>query len=573
MSQAEEPRGSAERAEPASSGGIGLRVKTVRVADTALPSTPLEPVIPEPGDDARVGIRIGNLRLINRIGTGGMGDVYRARHEALRTWFAVKVLHPRFSEDRDTVERFRREAVACSRLRNEHVVFVTDFGFDADIGIYIVMELLEGLTLKDALRRSGPMGVGRLARVGMQLCTAMAAAHRHGIFHRDLKPENIMLLSDRPDFVKVLDFGIAFMKDREVSGEQLRQGEILGTPQYMAPEQVINKAEYIGPHTDIYAMGLIFYAMLTGRPPFTGGDEVSVLTRQVNEPAPRLGATLPELAGTRLEGLIAQMLAKGIKDRPQSAHEVAQSLEDALLELQVKGVEGAVYVPPDAVNQDDTPTLDTAGGGRVTRNSHTIRMTQVLRQIRTVNPQSPVGVLLNALPDLEGLRGEAMLLALWGVLQPELMEAEPGSDELEVLAVQVAILVHAVLASHDGDEVSSTQHRVFRAISAYIGLLPPATRQVLLKGLRPLSAHPHFPASLLADEYTGNWDALKGLMTKEIHLTWPGGGAPRPQVADAELAAMSLVEKLQQDVSLRVLGSVLKHELRFGRRREPEKEE
>ena len=503
--------------------------------------------------DPQLGRQLGNLRLVERIGSGGMGDVYKAEHQALKSFFAVKVLHPRFSQDPDTVERFRREALACAKLRNEHVVFVTDFGFDPAVGIFIAMEHLDGFNLKQILRARGPFSVGRMVRVGVQVCEALAAAHRVGITHRDIKPENIMLLSEpgRRDFVKVLDFGIAFMKDRDWTRDPAQDGVVLGTPAFMAPEQVVNQPELIGPHTDIYGMGLVFYTMLAGAPPFGGKDELAVLTRQVNEPAPLIGQVLPVLSGTKLETLLASMLMKAIAARPRSAGEVALGLEQAVAELEERGVDGARYnLPREQADEPDDTTLIT---GKVS-NTSALRTTRLLRRIEALRPDSTAAALLSAMRDLDGVRGEALALALWGVLQADLLEAEPNGDALRVAADQTALLLQAVLEGGEGGELNEVQKRVFRAVNAGIGLLAPAQRVGLEASLRPLAAHANFPMELLSADYAGQWKGVSGLRARSDRA-----GAAR----DEDLSRMSLMEKLRQDVSLKVLGSVLSHEIKL----------
>lgn len=513
------------------------------------PPPPEPPKVASIVVDPQLGRRIGPLRICERIGSGGMGDVYKAEHEALKSFFAVKVLHPRFSRDPDTVERFRREALACAKLRNEHVVFVTDFGFDPEVGIYIAMEHLDGANLKQILRSRGPFTVGRMARVGAQICSALSAAHRVGITHRDIKPENIMLLSEpgRRDAVKVLDFGIAFMKDWDWTRDQPRDGVILGTPAFMAPEQVVNQPELIGPHTDIYGMGLVFYTMLSGTPPFRGKDELEVLTRQVNEPAPLIGSLLPVLSGTKMEALLARMLEKAIAARPRSADEVAAALEIAVAELAERGVEGARHQPTgEPVEDRDSTTLVT---GKVS-STGALRTTRLLRRIEALRPDSTAAALLSAMRDLEGVRGEALALALWGVLSADLMDAE--GDGLRVAADQTALMLQALLEGGSATELSEAQKRVFRAVGAGMSLLGPSKRSALEASLRPLAAHANFPMEILNPNYGGRWEGVNP----------PKRRREQAALSDEDLSRMSLMEKLRQDVSIRVLGSVLSHPIK-----------
>jgi len=511
---------------------------------------PLVELVDERGPDPRLGRMIGNMRLVEKIGAGGMGAVYRAEHRILKTHYAVKLLHPRFSEDADTVARFRQEAVACSRLRQENIVFVTDFGFDSELGIYIVMEFVKGATLRKLLWRGGQQTVGQLGRVGGQLCAGLAAAHRLGIVHRDLKPENLLILDDpsRLDFLKILDFGIAFSRDRERN--LTREGVVLGTPAYMAPEQILNQSALIGAHTDTYAAGLVFYRALVGRSAFGGGSEFEILTRQVNEPAPPISEHAPALAGTRLEALVARMLEKAIDARPRDLLEVKAQLEDAVRELQIAGVEGAHYAPLTAGADAPAPEAGAAGP------KSTLPMTQVIAQIREVSPGSEAAALLSALPVLGGLRGETLALALWGVVQQDLWTREPESEAFQVACDQAALLVQSALEGTD-----AARERILGAVGKVMTLLAPQQRSAVLKSLRPLSTHPRFPDDFLQAEHTGSWASLKAVMTREIHLPWKRD-APALEGAVAPAGGdLSLTQKLQQDVSLKSLGSVLSHEI------------
>jgi hypothetical protein len=528
------------------------------------PDSPESDVVPVE-EDRRIGRTLGNLEVVDRIGIGGMGAVYRALHRVLETPYAVKVLHPRFSEDPDAVERFRSEAVAASRLRHPNVVFVTDFGFDDEVGLYIVMEHLEGVTLKQLIRRKGALTVGRMARIADQLCSGMAAAHRLEIVHRDLKPENVIVLSDvaRRDHVKVLDFGIARLRDQAEEEET----EVLGTPQYMAPEQIAGSAAAGKPTVDIYALGMVFYAMLTGEPAFDGPDHVRILEAQLRDTPAPVSRANPALAGSELEALIMEMLAKQPEKRPQRLEDVQERLAAAVAALVEEGVAGSSYVPPtepeDLTKSDATAVWTGAVSG-------TIRMTAVLKQIRAVDPKSAAAVLLDAMPSLETIRGEALCLALWGVIQQELLEHEPGTAAFELGSDQLVLLLQAVLESHDGSNASSAQKKVFRAVRSTLPIFDDARRDAILRALRPLSANPLFPADLTETQHAGSWHAFKKVMTTEIHMPWrrEKGEKPPPKPSKAapakeELARMSLMQKLKQDVSVASIGALLTHEIKL----------
>ena len=511
----------------------------------------------------RRGGSVGNLELGERLGVGAMGTVYKAIHKTLRTPFAVKVLHPQFSSDEAAVERFRLEAVACSRLRHENVVFVTDFGFEDGLGLFIAMEYLHGRSLGRLLRRDGSISLGRMARIGEQICSAMAAAHRLDVVHRDLKPDNIHVLegSGRQDFVKVLDFGIA--KIRDADGRDLTaDGHAVGTPRYMAPEQLMSR-DHIGPCTDIYALGCIFYAMLTGAPPFVQGSDFEILNCHVKEKPTPIEEHLPALKDTRMAALVGQMLRKNFDQRPASMDEVRERLQDAILELMAAGVPGAEYVPQTI---EEVSTVAT-GEFAAVLSSHPLRMTQVIERIRHAAPDSPSASLLAALPSVGALQGEVLCLALWGIIQQDLIDAELDSPVFEQTSDQLLLLMQAVLESHEGERPSQTQARVFRSLKSLLELLPKERRRLVARALRPLAGSALFPASLLPGENTGSWSSIKAVLGAEITL--PGLRRreldPEAEAAREEerrrLARLTLKDKLKQDLSVASLKAVLTHDI------------
>ena len=262
------------------------------------------------------------------IAQGGMGQVFRARHRELGRDFALKLMHQRFSSDPALAQRFRREALATSRIGHPNIVDVVDFGSTAEGQFYFTMELLAGDTLAHALRTGGPFTPQRVVAVARQLASALVAAHAAGVVHRDLKPENVMLLQ-RPgagEVVKVLDFGIARFQDPEGGDHRLTTGNaVLGTPQYMSPEQAAGLPA--DARADLYALGLICHELLTGRPTFTAETASLVMVKQISQPAPPLPREVP--AGLRR--LVAQLLEKKPDARPQTMAEVLAALESQAL--------------------------------------------------------------------------------------------------------------------------------------------------------------------------------------------------------------------------------------------------
>ncbi|HJL15435.1 MAG TPA: serine/threonine-protein kinase [Sandaracinaceae bacterium LLY-WYZ-13_1] len=285
--------------------------------------------VDEPPADPLVGrVLDGRYRIVERLGEGGMGLVYEATHDVLGKRLAIKVLRSDVVGDREAFARFEREAQAASAIGNEHIVDVRDFGRLEDGGSYVVMELIEGVNLLQELR-SAPLAWPRACRIGRQICEALGAAHERGIVHRDLKPENVLLTARRgePDFVKIVDFGIA--KVTHGAKQLTAAGRVVGTPEYMAPEQCAGRS--VDHRADVYAFGVLLYEMTTGVLPFYDDDLAKLVRMQMREkPVPpskaRPSADLP----LSFEAVILRCLAKDPDRRFGSMAEVAEALERAL---------------------------------------------------------------------------------------------------------------------------------------------------------------------------------------------------------------------------------------------------
>ena len=268
-------------------------------------------------DEAR-GTLAGRYQLEEVIGRGGMGTVYRATDKVLGRPVAVKVLPAALAEqDPANVPRFEREARAAAALNHRAVVAIYDSGADEDAR-FIVMELVPGRSLDQIVREEAPLAPTRAAGIAARVADALAAAHKAGIVHRDIKPANVMVADDGS--VKVLDFGIARAADHTA----LTQGaSVVGTASYMAPEQALGRAA--DERSDIYALGCVLYAMLTGAPPFTGEGAAAILNQHAHvEPSSAAAANRAIPPG--LDALVLQMLAKDPADRPQSAAAVRDLL-------------------------------------------------------------------------------------------------------------------------------------------------------------------------------------------------------------------------------------------------------
>jgi tRNA A-37 threonylcarbamoyl transferase component Bud32/tellurite resistance protein len=316
---------------------------------------------PAAAADPLVGTTLaGRYRISKRLGDGGMGSVYLAEHTILRKPVALKLLKPEFNADASLVERFFREARATAAIQHEHVVEIVDFGQTPEYAFF-VMEALSGCELTELIGRGRRLPWNRSKAIMLQVVSALAAAHEAGIVHRDMKPGNVFLIQrgDTPDYVKVLDFGIAKIND----GVQLTQaGMVFGTAAYMAPEQATG-GEVDG-RTDIYAVGCLLFEMLTGRLPFPGDNFMKVLSQHIREQAPRLREVVPDLdIPPGVEELVARMLAKFPSDRFASMVE----LEQALLAIpEHHGVGDAyAYGSPGVGQTAPTAMLDGMGAAQL----------------------------------------------------------------------------------------------------------------------------------------------------------------------------------------------------------------
>jgi len=273
---------------------------------------------------------LGSYRLLERLGEGGMGAVYRAVHRKLGRAVAIKVLQRDLTSDRGMINRFFHEARAANTIRHENVIEVYDFVEDGE-SVYFVMELLRGRDLHDTLHRNGPdsapLSPRRAVRVLEQVAAGLHATHLRGIVHRDLKPENIFLCHRNgvDDFVKIIDFGIAKMSRPD--GLSTVAGAVLGTPEYIAPEQA--RGIHVDGRADIYSLGCIAFEMLTLHQLFGGGTRTQVLTNQIRLQPPPLRHYAPELPPS-LESAVMRALAKDPEERPPTALAFAESLVGAL---------------------------------------------------------------------------------------------------------------------------------------------------------------------------------------------------------------------------------------------------
>jgi serine/threonine-protein kinase len=292
----------------------------------------------------------GRYKVLRRIGSGGMADVYCAEDTHLGRQVAIKVLHRRFAQDQEFVERFRREAKSAAGLNHPNVVGVFDRG-EHEGTYYIAMEYLEGRTLKDIVAAEAPLPQEQVIDLGIQILQAAGFAHRHGVIHRDFKPHNVIV--DEHGHAKVTDFGIA----RAGASEMTETGSIMGTAQYLSPEQAQGHA--VTATSDIYSIGVMLYELLAGRLPFDGDSAVAVALKHLSEAPAPISHWRPDVHPA-LEAVVMAALAKDPAQRWQSAEDLAAGLESARVQIE-SGANGgqdtadfaAIPIP---VGQETDPT-------------------------------------------------------------------------------------------------------------------------------------------------------------------------------------------------------------------------
>ena len=300
--------------------------------------------VTKPQDPMLGRVVAGRYRLEARAGEGGMGVVYRARHVLIDRVVALKLIRPDLRGETHLRAWMLREARAANRVDHAHIIDIHDIGETEEGELYLVMEYLVGVSLSSELAK-GPMPLSRAVDILEQMCAALARAHDLGVVHRDLKSDNILLSTrgGRKDFVKILDFGLAHLA---MDPRLAPKGAVFGTPEYMSPEQA--RGEEAGPPSDLYALGVLFFEMLTGQLPFRSNDRETLLEMQRTAAAPKPTSIKPDVLPTA-EGIVLKLLEKERRKRYQDAHhlhEELKSLQRALPSTPWEGGQGEAAPPP-----------------------------------------------------------------------------------------------------------------------------------------------------------------------------------------------------------------------------------
>ncbi len=320
----------AHGASPGDTPTLGPATDAPVLSDNPYDAAALFAPTPPPVRDISGTLLLDRYRLLKKLGEGGMGTVYLAEHVTIKKRCAIKLLNPEYAHKEELVQRFLQEARAASMIAHENVVEITDFGAAPNGSVFFVMEMLVGEDLSDTIKREAPMPWSRVAPIALQICRALGAAHSKGIVHRDMKPENCFRVDrhGNADFIKVLDFGIAKVTsdDPDGTGGRLTStGMIFGTPTYMSPEQA--QGQRVDLRSDIYALGVILYELLTGKVPFSADNFMGILTKHMfdDPPAPSVAAPNAGIS-PEVEAIVLKCLQKDRAFRFQTMEELGAAI-------------------------------------------------------------------------------------------------------------------------------------------------------------------------------------------------------------------------------------------------------
>lgn len=277
-------------------------------------------------DESLIGQTVGgHYEILSKVGSGGMSTVFEARHLLLDRLVAIKMILPQLVHDEHTAMRFQQEAKAAAELEHPNICSVKEFGVDEASGrAYIVMDLLEGITLQELIEKEGKTSSTRAVEIVSQICSALEFAHGKGVIHRDIKPSNIVLFEDKSgeEKAKLVDFGIAKLTREGGSGPDLtKTGEVFGTPKYMSPEQCLGKS--VDSRTDIYSVGCVLFEMLAGCPPFQGDSSLEIMMKHIND-------SPPQISRAEVEPWLKNIALKSLEKDPQYRYQNIAELQKDL---------------------------------------------------------------------------------------------------------------------------------------------------------------------------------------------------------------------------------------------------
>ncbi len=389
----------------------------------------------------------GRYRVLEVVGRGGMGVVYRVEHLRMGKVAAMKVLHRDLVGDAEVVQRFEREAAAISKLHHPHTVQVFDFG-TAGAALYLIMEYVRGLDLAHVISRDGPMPWARAAPLFVQICGALQEAHELGIVHRDLKPENVLITrtSSGRDYAKVLDFGLAKLDQRQVPSTETDKQQIVGTPYFMSPEQI--RGDDVDLRTDIYSLGALMFEVLTGEHLFAGTTTVGVLTKHLTAAPDAPSARAPNRdIDPRVDAICKKALAKDPSERWRTAAELGEAIEEAYADtVEATGpvARSSRRLLRPAISVPEEPT---------DRSDHRLRRADIDAFERGLKRQKVV-VMLGAALVVLGAAG-AVVWYLQRVPPPLREEREPNDDVASANEVATGVPITGYLGKRhsltDGD--------------------------------------------------------------------------------------------------------------------------